>query len=412
MTTQNSGKNTPGIDGTVVVDNQSREILSKTLQAEKLPSAQPVKRVFIPKEKGTVRPLGIATIRDRCRQVIVQTALEPYWEAKFEATSYGFRPGRGAHDAMQKIFCIARSGKGKPWVLDADIKGAFDNINHAFLMDQLKGFPARKQIEKWLKAGICYNNQFVPTQTGVQQGGPISPLLLNITLHGMETALGVLTQKHVLIEKSPYAVVRYADDLLVFAKTQEACQIAKIKLNTWLADRGLALSEEKTNVVHLEEGFDFLGFNVRRYKTNRTKKGTILLIKPSKKSINNFRQMVRQTWIQVLGWKKVDAIRNLNKKITGWGNYFKTSAAKKIFSSLDDWMFKRQVRYLYRTHPKKSWNWYRSQYYGTIKGRKDRWVFQDKISKIYLEKLSWIPIRRHIMVKNVASPDNPQLRDY
>lgn len=180
----------------------------------------------------------------------------------------------------------------------------------------------------------------------------------------------------------------------------------------WLAERGLALSEKKTNIVHLEEGFDFLGFNVKRYKTNRTKRGIILLIKPSKESIKNFRQMVRQTWIKVLGWRKVDAIRSLNKKITGWGNYFKISTAKKIFSSLDYWMFKRQVRYLYRTHPSKHWHWYRSQYYGTIKGRKDRWVFQDKISKIYLEKLAWIPIRRHVMVKNIASPDNPKLKQY
>lgn len=224
--------------------------------------------------------------------------------------------------------------------------------------------------------------------------------------------LDVLKYKNIITTKSPYAVVRYADDFVIFAKTQGSCSEVKLKLVTWLKERGLELSEEKTRIVNLEEGFDFLGFNVRRYKTNLRKKGCILLTKPSKKSIENFKNEMRQAWKEVIGWKRVDAIRYLNQKIIGWGNYFKIGASKRTFGNLDHWMFGRQVRYLYRMHPNKHWHWFRRQYYGIAAGRKDMWVFQDKISGIYLEKLSWIPIKRHVMVQGNASPDNPQLQEY
>ena len=258
VTQVNQGKSTPGVDKLLVKTPQARAALCQDLSQLELHKVHPVRRVYIPKKKGR-RPLGIPTIADRCVQAMVKNALEPFWEARFEGISYGFRPGRGCHDAIAKIFCIARPGKTRPWVLDADIAGAFDNIGHCALQAAIGNFPARGLIKQWLKAGYVEKERLHATDTGCPQGGVLSPLLLNIALHGMEHALGIrYTPKGRMVGRC--AVVRYADDWAVFCPTNEEAEQAKRTLIRWLAQRGLQLSESKTRICHLSEGFDFLGF--------------------------------------------------------------------------------------------------------------------------------------------------------
>ncbi len=263
---------TTGVDKDLVKTPEERSALCRTLSQFELHKVHPVRRVYIPKKKGQ-RPLGIPTIVDRCVQAIVKNALEPFWEARFEGISYGFRPGRGCHDAIVKIFHLATPRSTRKWVLDADIEGAFNNIGHCALQEAIGNFPARELIKRWLKAGYVEDEMFHPTETGVPQGGVVSPVMLNVALHGMEQALGIdynaKGQSH-----GKYALVRYADDLVVFFPTREEAEKAKRILADWLKERGLQLSEDKTHIRHLTEGFDFLGFNVRLYRTpNSSKSG-------------------------------------------------------------------------------------------------------------------------------------------
>ncbi|MEP7288958.1 MAG: reverse transcriptase domain-containing protein [Chloroflexota bacterium] len=211
VTQVNAGKNTPGIDKVTVKTPETRSKLPQEIVGLTPWRAKPAKRVYIPKANGKSRPLGIPVIRDRALQAMVKNALEPSWEARFEASSYGFRPGRGAQDAIERIWTVAKS-KSKVWVVDADIKGCFDNINHEHLLATIGTFPAKALIHQWLKAGYVEMGILHETTTGTPQGGVISPLLANISLHGMETALGAQRRNkgHAATERT---VIRYADDV-------------------------------------------------------------------------------------------------------------------------------------------------------------------------------------------------------
>lgn len=215
VTQVNAGRHTAGVDKLIAKTPQARGKLIDHLRTFQPWKANPARRVYIPKADGQQRPLGIPTVLDRCMQAIVKNALEPAWEAKFEGTSYGFRPGRSTHDAIAKIFLLARPNKKKRWVVDADIKGAFDNIDHAFLLQTIGHFPARALIHQWLKAGYVDGGVLHNTDTGTPQGSVISPLLANIALHGLEQALGVTYNTRGEIS-GHRAVVRYADDVRHF----------------------------------------------------------------------------------------------------------------------------------------------------------------------------------------------------
>jgi RNA-directed DNA polymerase len=368
--------------------------------------------VYIPKSNGKKRPLGIPSIIDRCLQAIVKNALEPYWEALFEGSSYGFRPGRSAHDAISKIYSIARPNKTKKWVVDADIKGCFDNIAHVPLMKAIGNFPARKMIQQWLNAGYMEKGTFYETNMGTPQGGIISPLLANIALHGLEKALGV-TYNYRGELNSKRAIVRYADDFVVFCETEEDANKTVSTLSEWMNNRGLSLSEEKTKIIHLKKGFNFLGFNIRHYAVTNTKTGWKLLIKPSKKSMQELRNKVKQIWL-VNKSQNVDAlISKLNPIIRGWANYYRIGVSSEAFSKIDNWMFFREKRYAKRMHPNKSDGWRKKRYFGKLNlDRNDNWVFGNKQTGTHLLKFSWFKIERHILVKGTSSPDDPKLGQY
>ena len=371
VTQVNRGKSTPGIDHVVVMTPEERGALCYQLSALDLHKVHPVRRVYIPKRKGQ-RPLGIPTIVDRCVQAMVKNALEPFWEARFERVNYGFRPGRGCHDAIEKVFGLARPNTTRPWVVDADIEGAFNNIGHAALEQAIGNFPARELIKQWLKAGYVEDEMLHPTDTGVPQGGVISPLLLNVALHGMEQALGIsYTPKGV--HRGTFALVRYADDLVVFSPTHEKAVEAQHILSTWLGTRGLRLSGEKTHIRHLREGFNFLGFNIRHYPTpNSSRSGYKLLIKPSPDSIMQIKRKLKGLWRKHVGSPTVALINEMNPIIRGWSNYFRIGVAKEVFAALDRFMYARARRYMQRRHPRKSGWWRTQKYWGHVSGRQDR----------------------------------------
>lgn len=412
VTQMNQGRHTPGLDKVLVNTPQERSALCRRLSHLELHKVHPVKRVYIPKKKGK-RPLGIPTIEDRCVQAMVKNALEPFWEARFEGISYGFRPGRGCHDAIEKIFRIASPNKTRKWVLDADIKGAFDNIGQLPLLKAIGNFPARELIKQWLKAGYVEEKIFHSTEAGTPQGGVISPLLLNIALHGMEATLGIHYTPRGQA-RGKYALVRYADDLVVFCPSKEAAEEAKEHLANWLKERGLSLSEGKTRICHLQEGFDFLGFNIRHYPTpNSSRSGYKLLIKPSPESVRQLRRKLKGIWRKHLGSPTVALINEMNPVIRGWSNYFRIGVAKKTFADLDSFMFHRAKRYARRRHPTKSGTWRTAKYWGTAQGkRQDRWVFMDKKRGASLMKFAWVKIKRHILVPKDYSPDDPTLQIY
>jgi len=415
VTQRNAGRRTAGIDGEVALTPEARaEVAVRVHRSRSSWAPRAVRRVYIPKasNRAKLRPLGIPVIMDRCHQQRVRHALEPEWEARFEPRSYGFRPGRGCQDAIAAIFntCAGPMAR-RVWALDADLAAAFDRIDHDHLLGCLGSFPARDLIRAWLKAGVFEaGNGFAPTGEGTPQGGVISPLLLNVALHGLEEAAGVRyrasgAQAGGIRPDSPVAV-RYADDLVVLCGSQQQAEHIKTRLAEWLAPRGLAFNEDKTRIVHLSEGFDFLGFNVRRY--NRK-----LLIKPSKAAIRRLRERLAAEMRALRGGNAMAVIATLNPIIRGWAAYYRGVVSSRRFKSLDDYMWKLTYKWVTWRHANKPKRWIVGRYFGKFnKFRNDHWVFGDRDSGAYLVKFSWTAIERHVPVKGSASPDDPALASY
>ena len=376
---------------------------------------RPVKRVYIPKagNRAKLRPLGIPVIMDRCHQARVRNALEPEWESRFEPKSYGFRPGRSCHDAIAVILPICCSLKTKRvWALDADLAAAFDKIDHSRLLEAIGTFPVRDLIREWLKAGVFEKGKgFAPTEEGTPQGGIISPLLMNVALHGLETAAGARyypagSNKAGCAEPGSPMVIRYADDLVALCHSQRQAEQVKAAIARWLAPRGLAFNEEKTRIVHINDGYDFLGFNVRRYNGK-------LLIKPSKAAIQRIRERLRTEFRALRGANAAAVIAKINPITRGWSAYYRGVVSSRIFSSLDNHLWALCYKWATFRHASKPKKWIVARYFGKYnKFRNDHWVFGDAASGAYLAKPSWTGIVRHTMVKGAASPDDPALAEY
>jgi RNA-directed DNA polymerase len=412
VTERNAGRLTAGVDGEVVLTPEAKARLAARIQHLADPyKALPVRRVYIPKPGSRKRrPLGIPVILDRCHQARVCGALEPEWEARFEPKSYGFRPGRGCHDAIQAIYQVVKGRRPKRlWVLDADLAGAFDRIAHDHILHTLGTFPARGMVAQWLKAGVVEQGRRRRTEEGTPQGGVISPVLLNVALHGMETAAGAryATGRNAgrIVEGCP-VLTRYADDFVALCHTRQQALEVKARLADWLAPRGLAFNEDKTRVVSLSEGFDFLGYNVRRY-------GTKPLIKPSKAAVRRVRERLRTELRSLRGTNAQAVIKRLNPIIRGWAAYYRTQVSNEVFGLLDGYLWRLTWKWARFTHQNKSKPWVFTRYFGKFnQSRQDRWVFGHRNSGTYLHRFSWTAIIRHQIVKHRASPDDPTLADY
>jgi len=416
VTQRNAGRKTAGIDGEVALTSQARADVAVRVHSTVATWQPPaVKRVYIPKasNRAKLRPLGIPVIMDRCHQARVRNALEPEWEARFEPRSYGFRPGRSCQDAIGAIYATCKGPRAKRvWALDADLAAAFDKIDHAHLLATIGTFPARDMIHDWLTAGVFEPGKgFAPTEEGTPQGGVISPLLLNVALHGLEEAAGVsyATSGSGASETKPGSptLIRYADDMVVLCHTRERAEQIKARLAEWLTPRGLSFNEDKTRIVCLaEDGFDFLGFNVRRYRSK-------LLIKPSKAAIRRVRERLAVEMRRLRGSNADAVIATLNPIIRGWAAYYRGAVSSKVFHTLDYQMWKLTYKWATWRHNNKPKPWIVDRYFGKHnKFRNDRWVFGNPDNNTYLVKFSWTDIVRHVMVTGAASPDDPALTDY
>jgi len=387
--TTNKGKNTPGVDGEIW-NTPALKMKGALSLTDKHYRAKPLKRVFIDKKgKKEKRPLGIPTMYDRAMQALYALALSPIAETTADKRSFGFRIGRSAQDAARYMHIILSNRHAPEWVLEGDIKGCFDNINHNWLLANIP--MDKKVLRQFLKAGFIYDENLFPTDNGTPQGGVISPILANMTLDGIQKVIDEINGK---IAYPKTNLVRFADDFIITAPNKEKAELIKGKLKSFFKTRGLELSDEKTLITHINDGFDFLGWNFRKYNG-------VLIIQPSKKSIQNFKDKAHEI---ILKNGKADEqdklIDKINPLIRGWANYHKNTCAKRIFSSLDADLFHKLWRWEVRRHPDKGKRWIEQRYWHKI--GKEQWVFSTDTDRLI--RMAKITITRIIPLKLDMNP--------
>jgi RNA-directed DNA polymerase len=408
--TENQGKWTPGVDGEIWDTPEKKAQAIRRLRQHGY-RAQPLRRVYIDKSSGHgKRPLGIPCMIDRVFQMLYKLALDPIAETIGDPNSYGFRLGRSTADAIGQCFLNLCRKTSATWILEADLRACFDTISHQWLLDNIP--IDKRMLTQWLKAGVIDRNTFQPTQAGAPQGSPISPVIANLTLNGMEGMLKeALPQKAIDGVSLKVNLTRFADDFIVTGSSPEILekQVTPV-LERFLSERDLELSREKTKITHIEQGFDFLGQNLRKYNDK-------LLIKPSQKNTRAFLTKVRATIKANKQATAGDLINRLNPIIQGWANYHRHVVSKKVFSRVDSEIFQTLWRWAKRRHRNQSREWIIRKYFRPTPNRKWRFFGQssDKDGEsvtIYLTRAAKIPIRRHGKVKASANPYDPQWEAY
>lgn len=413
--TSNKGRNTPGVDGEIW---STREAKSKGMLSLRRHGYQPapLRRIYIPKSNGKRRPLGIPTFHDRAMQALYLLALDPVAETTADLNAYGFRPSRSTADAIEQCFkALARRDRAQ-WILEGDIRGCFDNISHDWLMANV---PIDKVVlRKWLNAGYMESKAWFATREGTPQGGIISPVLANMALDGLEAVLAKQFPRELKRGgKRHYLkvnMVRYADDFIITGASRELLEQEVLPLVvSFLRERGLELSPEKTVITHIDRGFDFLGQNVRKYNGK-------LLVKPSRKNVKAFLLKVRSLIKKHRMAPQLRLLEILNPVIRGWANYHRHVVSKETFSKADHLIWRALWNWARFRHPNKGHRWIVKKYFHTVKSR--NWVFGVALSEEEAEKkgrdrtnlvnASELPIRRHRKIDSQANPYDPDWSEY
>lgn len=397
--TSNKGKNTSGTDKRLwsTPASKMKAVLSLTNKGYR---TKPLKRVYIEKKgKKKKRPLGIPTMYDRAMQTLYALALEPVAEVKGDSISFGFRTGRSAKDACEQTFNVLARKCSPVWILEGDIKGCFDNIDHNWLLENI---PMDKKVMKqFLKSGFTYKGTLFPTETGTPQGGSISSLYANMALDGLEKLIQDKYHRNSKgnIEnyyraKTKVNIVRYADDFIITANSKETAEEIKNLVSHFLEKRGLKLSEEKTSITHIDEGFDFLGWTFRKFKGK-------LIVKPSKESIKSLIKKFSEIILKEgKAHTQDEVIRRLNLVIRGWTNYHRHVVASQTFSYANNTMCLLLQKWAKHRHPNKN-KWWRMNKYWHEKNHK-RWLFMtDENTLINLRR---IRIVRHPNLQITRNP--------